>query len=87
VKGLIIYRAKCGTMKFNAAWVEWSRTFVGWMKVQPAIEGLDTDNAVGEVLGRPVFMVIIVYLCGHDAIDKLLLVLKNVAWDLGAADG
>jgi len=30
--------------------------FVGWMRIQPHIAGIESDYAVGEVFGRPVFM-------------------------------
>jgi hypothetical protein len=87
VKGLVIYAAQCGTFKFFAAWVAWSGTFLGWMRIQPAIEGLDSDYAIGEVLGRQLFMGISLDITGHMAIDKFQQALKEVAWDLGAADG
>ena len=83
VKGLVIHCAGCGTFKFYAAWVEWSGTFILWLKVQPAIEDVDSDYAVGEVLGRPVFNGITIDLSGHDAIDMFSTAWKNVAWDLG----
>jgi hypothetical protein len=87
VKGLVIYAARCGTFKFFAAWVARSGTFLGWMRIQPAIEGVDSDYAVGEVLGRPLFMGISLDITGHMAIDKFQQALKEVAWGLGAADG
>jgi hypothetical protein len=86
VKGLVIYAAQCGTFKFFAAWVAWSGTFLGWMRVQPAIEGVDSDYAIGEVLGRQLFEGISMDINGHSAIDKFRRVLKEVAWDLGAAE-
>jgi hypothetical protein len=87
VKGLVIYSAQCGTFKFFAAWVAWSGTFLGWMRIQPAIEGVDSDYAIGEVLGRQIFEGISIDTNGHMAVDKFQQVLKEVAWDLGAAEG
>jgi len=87
VKGLVIYAAQCGPFKFFAAWVAWSGTFLGWMRIQPAIEGVDSDYAIGEVLGRQLFMGISLDITGHMAIDKFKQALKEIAWDLGAADG
>jgi hypothetical protein len=72
VKGLVIYGARCGTLKFFAAWVEWSGTFIGWLKVQPAVEGVDSDFGVGEVLGRPLFLGITMDLNGHMAVDRFV---------------
>ena len=57
------------------------------MRIQPAIEGVDSDYAIGEVLGRQLFMGISLDLSGHMAIDKFQQVLKEVAWDLGAEEG
>jgi hypothetical protein len=87
VKGLVIYAARCGSFKFFAAWVAWSGTFLGWMRIQPAVEGVDSDYAIGEVLGRQLFMGISLDITGHMAIDKFQQALKEVAWDLGAAGG
>jgi hypothetical protein len=39
------------------------------------------------VLGRQLFMGISLDITGHMAIDKFQQALKEVAWDLGAADG
>jgi hypothetical protein len=85
VKGLTIYGIKCGKTKFYGAWVEWSGTFIGWMRIQPHIAGIESDYAVGEVLGRPVFVGITLDLSGHDAIDKFTQGLNETAWDLGIA--
>jgi hypothetical protein len=87
VKGLVIYAARCGTLKFYAAWVEWSGTFIGWLKVQPAVEGIDSDFGVGEVFGKRLDSKISLDLKGHLAVDRFWLALKNAAWDFGVADG
>jgi hypothetical protein len=87
VKELVLYAAQCGPFKFFAAWVAWSGTFLGWMRIQPAIEGVDSDYAVGGVLGRQLIMGISLDITGHMAVDKFQQVLKEVAWDLGAAEG
>jgi len=87
VKGIIIYAARCGTFKFYTAWVEWSGTFIGWLKVQPAVERIDPDYAVGEISGRPLFLGITLDLSGHMAIGRFVQVLKDVARDLGLSEG
>jgi hypothetical protein len=87
VKGLTVYAAKSGETRFYGAWIERSGVFVGWMRIQPHIAGVDSDYAVGEVLQRPVFIGISLDLRGHDAIDRFTVSLKNAAWDLGVADG
>ena len=87
VKGLIIYAARCGTFKFYAAWVESTGTFIGWLKVQPAVEGVDSDFGVGEVFGKRLDSKISLDLSGHDAIDKFSQALKNAVWDLWVAGG
>jgi len=87
VKGLVIYSASCGTLKFYTAWVESTGTFIGWMKVQPAVEGVDSDFGVGELFGKRLDSKISLDLSGHDAIDKFSQALKNAAWDLGVAAG
>jgi len=87
VKGLVIYGARCGALKFYAAWVGWTGIFLGWMRIQPHFAGIESDYAVGEVLGRPVFMGITLDLSGHDAVDKFTQALKEAAWDLGVAGG
>jgi len=87
VKGLTVYAAGSGQMKFFTAWTEQGGTFIGWMRIQPHFSGIDSDYAVGEVLGRPVFVGISLDLSGHDAIDKFVLALKEAAWDLGLAGG
>ena len=66
-------------------WVETTVTFIGWMNVQPAVEGVDSDYAVGEILGRPLFIGITLDLSGHLAIDRFVQGLKDVARDLGEA--
>jgi hypothetical protein len=86
VNGLVIYAARCGPFKFYAAWVAWSGTFIGWMRIQPAVEGIDSNYAIGEVLGRQLFIGISLDMSGHSAIDRFQQALKEVAWDLGAAD-
>jgi len=87
VKGLTTYGARCGTTKFYAAWVEWSGTFLGWMRVQPQVIGVESDYAVGEVLERPLFRGITIDLSGHDALDRFSAALRSAAWDLGVAGG
>ena len=87
VRGLKVYAARSGNTRFYGAWVEWSGTFIGWMRIQPHIAGIESDYAVGEILGRPVFMGITLDLSGHDAIDKFTHALKEAAWDLGVAGG
>jgi len=87
VKGLTVYGVKCGESRYFGAWIERSGVFIGWMRIQPHISGIDSDYAVGEVLQRPVFMGISLDLSGHDAVDRFTLALKNAAWDLGVADG
>ena len=87
VNGLMIYAAQCGTFKFYAAWVEWSGTFIGWLKVQPAVEGVDSDFGIGEVFGKRLDSKISLNLKGHLAVDRFSQTLKNAAWDLGVADG
>jgi len=87
VKGLTVYGAKSGETRFYGARIERSGVFVGWMRIQPHIAGVDSDYAVGEVLQRPVFMGITMDLSGHDAVDKFTQALKEAAWDLGLAGG
>ncbi len=87
VKGLAIYSARCGETRFYGAWVDWSGTFLGWMRIQPNVSGIESDYAVGDVLGRPMFMGIVLDLSDHMAVDRFRQVLKEAAWDLGAADG
>ena len=87
VNGLVIHAARCGPFKLFAAWVAWSGTFLGWMRIQPAVEGIDSDYAIGEVLGRQLFIGISLDMSGHTAVDRFLQVLKGMAWDLGAGDG
>jgi hypothetical protein len=55
------------------------------MRIQPHIAGVDSDYAVGEILGRPLFLGITLDLSGHMAIDRFVQGLKEVAWDLGVA--
>ena len=83
VRGLTIYGVKCGETRFFGAWIERSGVFIGWMRIQPHIAGIESDYAVGEVLGRPVFMGITLDLSGHDAVEKFTQSLKEAAWDLG----
>jgi hypothetical protein len=87
VRGLTIYGVKCGETRFYGAWIERSGVFIGWMRIQPHISGIDSDYAVGEVLGRSIFMGITLDLSGHDAVDKFTRALKVAAWDLGVAEG
>jgi len=85
VNGLTVYGVKCGEMRFYGAWIERSGVFIGWMRIQPHIAGIESDYAVGEVLQRPVFIGITLDLSGHDAVDKFTQALKATAWDLGVA--
>jgi len=87
VKGLMVYAVKNGNTRFYGAWTELGDIFVGWMRIQPHISGIESDYAIGEVFGRPVFVGITLDLSGHDAIDKFVLALKEAAWDLGLAGG
>ena len=87
VRGLTVYAAKCDRTRYFGAWTKRSGVFIGWMRIQPQIAGIESDYAVGEVLGRPVFMGIMLDLSGHDAIDKFTQALKEAAWDLGVASG
>jgi hypothetical protein len=87
VNALVIHAARCGPFKFFPAWVAWSGTFLGWMRIQPGVEGIDSDYAIGEVLGRQLFIGIFLDISGHTAVDRFQQVLKETAWDLGAADG
>ena len=87
VKGLAIYGARSGKTRYYGAWIKRSGVFVGWMRIQPQIVGIDSDYAVGEVLGRAVFVGIVLELSGHDALDKFAEALKEAAWDLGVAGG
>ena len=86
VKGLVIYGARCGTVKFYAAWVEWSGIFLGWMKIQPAVEDVDSDYATGKVLGKPLFLGISLDISGHAAFDRFVWALKQAALELGVND-
>ena len=86
VKGIVIYGARYGSLKFYAAWVVWSGTFLGWMRIQPAVEGIDSDYAIGEVLGELLFRGNSLDLSGHMALNKFQQVRKEVAWDMGAGD-
>jgi hypothetical protein len=83
VKGIVIYGARCGTMKFYVAWVEWSGTFVGWMVIRPAVEGVDSDFGIGEVFGKPIDSKISMDLKGHLVIDRFIQELRKVAWAIG----
>jgi len=84
---LTVYVAKSGNTRFFGVWTKRSGVFIGWMRIQPNIAGIESDYAVGEVLGRPVFMGITLDLSGHDAVDKFAQALKEAAWDLGLAGG
>jgi hypothetical protein len=86
VKGLVIYAARCGSVKFYAAWVETTGTFVGWLKVRPAIEGVDSDFGVGEVFGKPLDSKISMDSKGHLAIDRFVRELGKVAWAIGPVE-
>jgi hypothetical protein len=57
VRGLSIYGARNGQMRFYGAWTERSGIFVGWMRKKPNLAGDTPDavHAIGEVLGRSVF--------------------------------
>jgi len=83
VKGLVCYAARCGTLKFFAAWVEWPGTFVGWMVVRPAVEGVDSDFGVGEVFGKRLDSKMSLDLKGHLAVDRFVRELGKVAWAIG----
>ena len=85
VRGLIVYAARSGQTRFYGAWIERSGVFIGWMRIQPQVSGIESDYAVGEILGRPVFAAISIDLSGHDAIDRFTRELKETAWDLGLA--
>jgi len=85
VRGLTVYAGRCNRARYFGAWTERSGVFIGWMRIQPHIAGIESDYAVGEVLVRPIFMGIILDLSGHDAIDRFSTALKSVAWDLGVA--
>jgi hypothetical protein len=87
VKGLTVYGAKNGETRFYGAWTERSGVFIGWMKIQPHIAGVDSDYAVGEILGRSVFEAVSIDLSGHAAVDRFVLELREVAWELGVAEG
>jgi|GEM_PF-3318124 len=87
VKGLAVFATKCEDIRFYGAWTAVGGVFVGWMRVQPQVVGIDSDYAVGEVLGRPVFNSISIDLSGHAVMDRFVTALKEAAWDLGAADG
>src|SRR4030066_121268 len=65
VKGLAVYAVRNGNSRFFGAWIERSGVFIGWMRIQPHISGIDSDYAVGEVLQRPVFMGITLDLSGQ----------------------
>jgi len=81
-------RTNRGTNALSAGSVEFSRwSFIGWMRTQPVVVGVDSEYAVGEVLGRPLFMGVVIDLSGHDASDRFSAALKNAAWDLGVAGG
>ena len=84
VKGLVVYGARCGTIKFYAAWVEWSGTFAGWLVVRPVVDGVDSDFGVGEVFGKPLLEKILLDLDRHKAIDRFTQALNNVSHDLEA---
>ena len=86
VRGLTVYAARCENTRYFGAWAKRSGIFIGWMRIQPHIAGIESDYAVGEVLGRPVFMGITLDLSGHDAFDRFSLALKNIAWDSRIAD-
>ena len=83
VKGLTVYGAKCGETTFYGAWMARLGVFVGWMRIQPQIAGIGSNYAVGDVLGRPVFVGISLDLSGHNALDKFTMALNEAAGDLG----
>jgi hypothetical protein len=83
VKGLTVYAVMNGNSRFFGAWIERSGVFIGWMRIQPHISGVDSDYVVSEVLQRPVFMGMSLDLSGHDAEYKFTRALKEAAWDLG----
>ena len=80
MKGLVVYAARCGSLKFFAAWVESTGTFIGWFKVQPAVEGVDSDFGIGEVFGKRLDSKISLDLNGHLAVDRFVQELRKVAW-------
>ena len=84
---LSINGARSGKTRYYGAWIERSGVFVGWLRIQPQVVGIDADYAVGEVLGRSVFVGVTSDLDGHDAIDRFADALKEAAWDLGVAGG
>jgi hypothetical protein len=86
VKGLVVYGARCGTARFYAAWVETTGTFIGWLKVLPAIKGVDSDFGVGEVFGKPLDSKISMDIKGHLAVDRFFRELGKVAWAIGAVE-
>jgi hypothetical protein len=86
VEGLIIYAALCGTFKFYAAWVESTGTFIGWLKIQPAVEGVDSDFGIGEVFGKWLDSKISMDLNGHLAVDRFVRELQMVVWAIGVVE-
>jgi hypothetical protein len=87
VKGLAIFAAKSGETSFYGAWTAASGVFIGWMRIQPQISGIDSDYAVGEILGRTIFEAVSIDLSGHAAVDRFVRLLEEAAWDLGLAGG
>ena len=87
VKGLTVYAVRNGTIMFYGAWTELDGNFIGWMRIQPQVAGIESDYAVGEILGMSVFAAISIDLSGHDALDRFTRELKETAWDLGLAEG
>ena len=82
---MTVYAVRSGATRFYGAWTELGGNFTGWMRIQPQVSGIESDYAVGEILGRPVFTTISIDLSGHDAVDKFTQALKETAWDLGVA--
>ncbi len=87
IKGLEIFATRSGETRFYGVWTAASGVFIGWMRIQPQISGIDSDYAVGEILGRSIFDAISIDLNGHMAIDRFTRLLKEAAWDLGVAGG
>jgi len=58
VKGLTVFGAGTGRTRFYGAWSRKSGIFVGWMRTRPNLAGEAPDSvyAVGEILGRPIFL-------------------------------
>jgi hypothetical protein len=86
VKGLVVYGARCGTIKVYAAWVETTGTFAGWLVVRPVVGGVDSDFGVGKVFGKPLDSKISMDIKGHLAVDRFFRELGKMAWAIGAVE-